>query len=53
MDPCYYEHKICISHVFGTRKKRMSAISSLKNWFTAIWSTKKMDPRYLEVEKPG
>ena len=58
---CYYELKICISHVFGTRKKRMRSISSLKNWFTAIWSTKKcipdiwklknLDNSYFEPEK--
>ena len=28
-----------------------TAISSQKNWFAAISSTKKMDPSYLEVEK--
>ena len=53
MDPCYFEHIKCISHLVGTWKKRISDISSLKNWFTAIWSTKNLDPRYSEVEKPG
>ena len=30
---------------------RMTAISSQKIWFTAISSTKKVDPIYWEVEK--
>ena len=51
MDPCYFEHQKYISNLLGNMKMRMSAISSLKNRFTAIWSTKKMDPRYLEVKK--
>ena len=29
----------------------MTAISSQKNWFTAIWSTKKMLLSYLQVKK--
>ena len=29
----------------------MTSIYSQKNWFTAIKSTKKMFPNYLEVEK--
>ena len=31
----------------------MTTIYSQKNWFTAIRSTKKMFPSYLEVEKKG
>ena len=31
----------------------MTAISSEKHWLTAILSTKKMDPSYLEVKKTG
>ena len=32
---------------------RMTAISSQKIWFTAIWSMKIMDPNYFKVEKKG
>ena len=31
----------------------MTSISSQKNWFTVIWSTEKMFPSYLELEKKG
>ena len=53
MNPCYMEPLKCSSQLFGARKKRMTAVSSQKLWFTAIWSTKKMDPDYLKVEKNG
>ena len=47
VDPCYLESQNCILQLFGASKKVMTAISSQKNWFTAIWSTTKMDPSYL------
>ena len=53
MDPCYLETKKCSSQLLGERKKIMTCISSQKNWFKGISSTKKMFPSYLEVEKTG
>ena len=41
MNPCYMETLKCSSPLFGARKKRLTAISSHKNLFTALWSTKK------------
>ena len=47
MNPCDLEPHKCISQLFGASKKRMTAILSQKNRFTAIWNTKKMDPIYF------
>ena len=43
----YLEQEKCESLLLGSLKK---AISSHKNWITAIWSTKKMRLSYLEME---
>ena len=51
MDPYYLEPPKCISQLFGASKKRMTAISSQKNCFTAIWREKNIDPCYLENKK--
>ena len=40
MDPCYLQTKKCSSQLLGARKKIMTSITSQKNWFTAIRSTK-------------
>ena len=53
VDACYLGPQKCSSQLFGAMKKRMTAISCQKNWFTAIWSPKKMDPSYLVVENTG
>ena len=53
VNPCYLENKKCSSQLLGARKKIMTSIYNQKNCFTAIRSTKKMFPSYLEVEKPG
>ena len=53
MDPCYLETKKCSSQLLGARIKMMTSIYSQKNWFTAIRSTKKIFPSYLEEEKTG
>ena len=62
-DDCYCEpEKLVHSYLeleksslqlFGARKKRMTAIASQKNWFTAIWSSKKVVYNTLEQEKRG
>ena len=53
MDPCYLETKKGSSQLLGARKKIMTSIYSLKNWFTAIRSTKKIIASFLEEEKSG
>ena len=53
MDPCYLETIKSSSQLLGERKKNMTCISSQKNRFTAIRSTKKMLTSYLELEKTG
>ena len=40
VDPCYLQTKKCSSQLLGARKKIMTSITSQKNWFTAIRSTK-------------
>ena len=43
----YLEREKTSTQIGGARNKTMTAISYQKNWFTAFWSTKKMDPSYL------
>ena len=51
VDPCYLQPHNCISQLFGASINRITAISSQKNRFTAIWNTKQMDPSYLYLKK--
>ena len=53
VDPCYWETKKCSSKLLGAKKMIITCISSQKNWFTAIRSTKKMFPSSFQVEKTG
>ena len=45
------EHEKNVSQLFGSRKNKFLAISSLTNTFAAIWREKKVDPCYLENKK--
>ena len=45
------EHEKNDSHLFGSGKKWILAISSLTNTGAAIWREKKVDPCYLETKK--
>ena len=53
VDPCYLETKKCSSQPLGARKMIMTSTKNQKNWSTSNWSTKKMFPSYLKVEKTG
>ena len=45
------EHEKNVSQLFGSRKKKFLAITSLTNTVAAILSEKKVDPCYLETKK--
>ena len=47
----YLEREKSSSQIFGPIKKRMTAISSHKNCFAAIWSPEKVVHNSLEQEK--
>ena len=45
------EHETNVSHLFGSGKNWLLAISSLTNTLASIWREKKVDSCYLETKK--
>ena len=45
------EHDKNVSHLFGSEKNWLLAISSLTHTVAAIWRGKKVDPCYMETKK--
>ena len=53
VDSCNLQTKKYCSQQLGARKMIMTSIKNQKNWSTSNWSTKKMFPNYLKLEKTG